>query len=494
MEALPGEVYGSVQVRAMDRYAIDHGGIPGYALMQRAAQAAFALLRREWPAARRIAVLCGAGNNGGDGYVLARLALAAGLEVQLAALVDPARLSGDAAQAWRDFHDAGGQCLEFSTATLATADVIVDALLGTGLDRPVAGPLGSCIESVNVSGKPVLALDLPSGLDADDGQVHGVAVHATRTITFVALKSGLYFGAGPDYSGPISFAGLGVPEAARAEHSPVLRRMNERLLAAALPDRHRTAHKGDHGRVLIVGGLAMAGAARLAGEAALRSGAGLVTVATRPAAAAAIVAGRPEIIAQAVRTTSALQTLAVAADVIAVGPGLGVSHRARRFLSTVLAAGKPLIVDADALALIATEPQRCEHWILTPHPGEAGRLLGTDAAAIQQDRRGAVAAIVARYGGVCVLKGAGTLVSVRSGVPWVCDRGNPGMATAGCGDVLTGVIAALVAQGADLELAAAAGVLVHARAGDRAAAGGERGVLAGDLVEELPACVNPPWN
>lgn len=494
MEALPGEVYGSVQVRAMDRYAIDHSGIPGYALMQRAAQAAFALLRHEWPAARRIAVLCGAGNNGGDGYVLARLALAAGLEVQLAALVDPARLSGDAAQAWRDFRHAGGQCQEFTAATLATADVIVDALLGTGLDRPVTGPLGSCIEAVNAAGKPVLSLDLPSGLDADNGQVRGVAVRASRTITFVALKSGLYLGAGPDHTGPISFAGLGVPDAARTEHSPLLRRMDEGLLAAALPHRHRTAHKGDHGRVLIVGGLAMAGAARLAGEAALRSGAGLVTVATRPAAAAAIVAGRPEIIAQAVRSTSALQALAAAADVIAIGPGLGLSHRARRFLSTVLAAGKPLIVDADALALIAAEPQRCEHWILTPHPGEAGRLLGTDAAAIQQDRRGAVAAIVARYGGVCLLKGAGTLVSVRSGAPWVCDRGNPGMATAGCGDVLTGVIAALVAQGADLELAAAAGVLVHACAGDRAAAGGERGVLAGDLVEELPACVNPPWN
>ncbi|TAK50847.1 MAG: NAD(P)H-hydrate dehydratase [Gammaproteobacteria bacterium] len=494
MEALPGEVYGSVQVRAMDRYAIDDCGIPGYALMQRAAQAALALLRCEWPSARRIAVLCGAGNNGGDGYVLARLALAVGLEVQLAALVDPARLSGDAAQAWKDFHRAGGLCQEFTDAMLATADVIVDALLGTGLDRPVTGPLGSCIAATNAAGRPVLSLDLPSGLDADSGLVRGVAVHATRTITFVALKSGLYLGAGPDHSGPISFAGLGVPATARAEHAPLLRRMDQGLLEAALPRRHRTAHKGDHGRVLIVGGLAMAGAARLAGEAALRSGAGLVTVATRPAAAAAIVAGRPEIIAQAVRSTSALQALAAAADVIAVGPGLGLSHRARRFLSTVLAAGKPLIVDADALALIAADPQHCEHWILTPHPGEAGRLLGTDAAAVQQDRRGAVAAIVARYGGICVLKGAGTLVSVRSGAPWVCDRGNPGMATAGCGDVLTGVIAALVAQGADLELAAAAGVLVHSRAGDRAAAGGERGVLAGDLVEELRACVNPPWN
>ena len=494
MEALPGEVYGSAQVRAMDRYAIDLGGIPGYALMQRAAQAAFALLRHEWPAARRIAVLCGAGNNAGDGYVLGRLALAAGFDVRLSALVDPARLAGDAAQAWTDFGIAGGQCQPFSAAMLAATDVIVDALLGTGLDRPVSGPLGACIEAVNASGKPVLALDLPSGLDADSGLVSGVAVRATRTITFVALKAGLYLGVGPDHTGTISFAGLGVPGRARDEHAPVFRRMDERLLEAALPRRQRTAHKGDHGRVLIVGGLAMAGAARLAGEAALRAGAGLVTVATRPAAAAAIVAGRPELIALAIPSAGALRALTASAGVIAVGPGLGLSDRARRFLNVVLAAGKPLVVDADALALVAAAPRRCEQWILTPHPGEAARLLGTDAAAIQRDRRGAIAAIVSRYGGVCVLKGAGTLVSASSGAPWVCDRGNPGMATAGCGDVLTGIIAALVAQGAELELAAAAGVFLHARAGDRAAAGGERGLLASDLVAELPSCVNPPWN
>lgn len=493
MEALPAEIYESAQVRAMDRHAIE-GGIPGYALMQRAAQAAFALLRSEWPAARRITVCCGAGNNAGDGYVLARLALAAGLEVRVIALVGPERLGGDAARAWADFRAAGGQAEPFATAALAGGELLVDALLGTGLDRDVSGTFAACIEALNAAGRPVLALDLPSGLDADTGLVRGVAVHATRTITFVALKAGLYLGAGPDHVGALGFAGLGVPDALRAAQQPVLRRMDERLVEAALPRRRPTAHKGDHGRVLIVGGLAMAGAARLAGEAALRAGAGLVTVATRPASAAAIVAGRPELIVQPLRTTQALAELCAAADVIAVGPGLGTGHRARRFLATALESGRPLVVDADALTLIAKEPRHSARWILTPHPGEAARLLGTDTAAVQRDRPGALAGLVARYGGTSVLKGAGTLVSTAAGPPWLCDRGNPGMATAGCGDVLTGIIAALVAQGAAPGLAAAAGVFVHARAGDRAAAQGERGLLAGDLIRELCACVNPPWS
>ncbi|MBM5811429.1 MAG: NAD(P)H-hydrate epimerase, partial [Gammaproteobacteria bacterium] len=279
METLPAEIYGSAQVRAMDRQAIA-GGIPGYALMQRAAQAAFALLRREWPQARRITVCCGAGNNAGDGYVVARLARAAGLEVRVLALIWPERLGGDAARAWADFHDAGGQAEPFTEAAFTGCELVVDALLGTGLDREVTGALAACIEAINAAGRPVLALDVPSGLDADTGLVRGVAVRATRTITFVALKAGLYLGVGPDHVGTLGFAGLGVPDETRAAQPPVLRRMHARLLEAALPRRRATAHKGDHGRVLIVGGLVMAGAARLAGEAALRAGAGLVTVAT----------------------------------------------------------------------------------------------------------------------------------------------------------------------------------------------------------------------
>ncbi|MBX3703870.1 MAG: NAD(P)H-hydrate dehydratase [Steroidobacteraceae bacterium] len=494
MEPLPVEVHSAAQVRAMDRHAIERAGIPGCTLMQRAAEAALASLRRSWPAARRVAVLCGAGNNGGDGYVLARLAQAAGLQVAVAALVDPARLSGDAARAFADFTAAGGRHVPFSKRVLEGAALVVDALLGTGLDRQVTGELRACIEAVNASGLPVLALDVPSGLDADTGRVRGAAIAAARTITFVGLKSGLYLGAARAHTGPIEFAGLGVPDAARAGMTPVLRRLHAGLLAAALPQRARLAHKGEHGRVLVVGGHAMAGAARLAGEAALRTGAGLVAVATTAASATAIVGRRAELICHAAGSAAKLRPLLKAADAVAVGPGMGLDRRAASLLAATLAARKPCVVDADAITLAARRPRRRDRWILTPHPGEAARLLRSNTAAVQRDRLAALHAVASKYGGVCVLKGAGTLVSSASGPPWVCDRGNPGMATAGSGDVLTGIVAALLAGGVDLELAAAAGVLLHAMAGDRAAARGERGVIAGDLIAQLRDVAQPPWN
>lgn len=494
MELLPALVYTAAQVRAMDRHAIGVAGIPGYTLMQRAAEAALSLLRQHWPDAHRITVLCGSGNNGGDGYVLARLARDAGLAVNACAVADPLRLAGDAARAYADFTAAGGRDSGLNAASLGTTDVIVDALLGTGLDRPVEGPIRDCIDAVNSCGLPVLALDLPSGLDADSGLIHGAAISATRTITFVALKSGLYLGDAWDCVGELAFAGLGIPESAREAQVPVLRRMDSTLLEAALPRRRRSAHKGDHGRVLVVGGLAMPGAARLAGEAALRAGAGLVTVATEAQSVVSIVAGRPELICNAVKSAAELKVLLNAADAGAIGPGLGLSRSARDLFETVTACAKALVLDADALAMLAERPWHRDNWVLTPHPGEAARLLGTDTAAIQRDRLGSARAIAARYGGICVLKGAGTLVVAGDRLPWVCDRGNPGMATAGAGDLLTGIIAALVAGGCDLERAAAAGVLLHACAGDRAAGAGERGMIASDLIAQLRAVVNPPWN
>jgi ADP-dependent NAD(P)H-hydrate dehydratase / NAD(P)H-hydrate epimerase len=494
MESLPALVYAAAQVRAMDRHAIDVAGIQGYALMQRAAEAALSLLRRQWPDANRVTVLCGSGNNAGDGYVLARLARDLGLSVNACAIVDPLRLAGDAARAYADFVGTGGRECGFTNASLAATDVVVDALLGTGLDRPVDGAMRECIEAVNASQVPVLALDLPSGLDADTGLAQGSAISATRTITFVALKAGLFLGDARDCVGELSFDGLGIPEVSRATQQPVMERMDGKLLEAALPRRRRTAHKGDYGRVLIVGGFAMPGAARLAGEAALRAGAGLVTVATEVQGIPSIISGRPELICHAVKSAAELERLLDAADVVAIGPGLGLGRSAREVFGTVAGSGTALVVDADALTLLAEKPQQRDDWILTPHPGEAARLLGTNAAVIQRDRLGSARAIAARYGGVCVLKGAGTLVVGGDSLPLVCDFGNPGMATAGAGDVLTGIVAALVAGGCDLARAASAGVLLHARAGDRAAQAGERGLVASDLIAQLQTVVNPPWN
>jgi NAD(P)H-hydrate epimerase len=494
MDAMPAGVYSAASVRAMDRHAIERAGIAGYELMQRAGAAALDALQRHWPDAKRITILCGAGNNAGDGYVLARLARAAGIAVRVAATAEPAKLSGDAARAFSDFDRNGGKAEPIDASSLDGADVIVDALLGTGIDRPVQGTFRDAIEAVNRARAPVLALDIPSGLDADTGLPHGAAVRATRTLTFVAPKAGLYLGESPDYVGALELAELDLPANARAAAKPVLLRMTDALPAAALPTRRRTAHKGEHGRVLIVGGFVMAGAARLAGEAALRTGAGLVTVATGKEDMGAIVASRPELIARPAASGANLRWLLAAADSVAIGPGLGTGREAHEAFDAAIDSDRPLIVDADALNLLAAAPRRRDKWVLTPHPGEAARLLGADADTVQRDRLGSVREIVSRYGGCCVLKGAHTLVQGPDPVAWVCDRGNPGMATAGSGDVLTGIIAALIAGGAAPALAAAAGVLLHAEAGDRAARAGMRGMIAGDLLAELRAAVNAPWS
>jgi ADP-dependent NAD(P)H-hydrate dehydratase / NAD(P)H-hydrate epimerase len=290
---------------------------------------------------------------------------------------------------------------------------------------------------------------------------------------------------------------LGVLAPALPQFAPLLRRIDESELAQSLPRRRRDAHKGNHGRVLIIGGgSGMPGALRLAGEAALRAGAGLVTVAGAAENLVAVTATRPELIYLPVSSVTSLAEVIGAADVIAIGPGLGQSDWAQRLWSQVQRAGNGCaVVDADALNLLAATPVKLpSHWILTPHPGEAGRLLGSDAGAVQADRLGAARELHSRYGAVVVLKGAGTLVvsTQASAVELViCERGNPGMATAGMGDVLTGIVAGLRAQLQDSALAARLGVLVHALAGDSAAQGGQRGLIASDVLDELRSWMNP---
>lgn len=492
MADLPIQIHSVRQVRALDHYAIERLGFPGYALMTRAGEAAFAALRSSFPAAVHYLVVCGFGNNAGDGYVVARLALLANLRVTVVALHLPEALTGDARRAWEDFKDAGGTVEAWNVERLTEVDVIVDAIFGTGLSRVLEARLCACVNALNQSGKPIFSLDVPSGLDADTGRVLGAAVCAERTITFVGLKQGFYLADGPDHVGTIMFDGLDIPGEATAQVGWVAERLTDACVKRALPRRRRTSHKGQHGHVLIVGGgPGMAGAVRLAGEACLRVGAGLVTVVTHPQNAVAIVAGRPELMCRGVATPADLQPLLAAADVVAVGPGLGRDGWAAELLDAVLTTAVPLIVDADALNLLAQRPIRRDDWILTPHPGEAARLLGSNTTAVQVDRLGSLRQLVSRYGGTVVLKGAGTLIGCAESPPAVCDRGNPGMAVPGMGDVLTGVIAGIAAQCRQASLAAQAGVYVHATAGDMAARHGERGLLASDLFTYLPACVNP---
>ncbi|WP_297529525.1 NAD(P)H-hydrate dehydratase [Thiohalobacter sp.] len=484
-------LYRAEQVREMDRRAIEERGIPGCELMSRAGAALFAVLRECWPEARRVGVLCGAGNNGGDGWVVARLAQAAGLEVTVVSLLEPERLQGEAARAARDAVGAGVRWQPF-TGGLPEADVRVDALLGTGLARPVAGPWAEAIGLLNVSGRPVIAVDVPSGVDADTGAIRGAAVRAEVTVSFIGRKFGLYTGAGSECGGERRFDDLGVPSEVSAGLVPHGWLAVPGLVTRWLPRRHRNAHKGDFGHVLVVGGQpGMAGAARLASAAALRTGAGLVSLATHPVHAAIAAAERPELMARGVADAEALAPLLARAGVIALGPGLGQGDWGRPLFEAGLDSGLPLVVDADGLNLLAGAPRRCDRWVLTPHPGEAARLLDRPVAEVQADRHAAVRDLAVRYGGVAVLKGAGTLVSDGETVA-VVGRGNPGMGSGGMGDLLTGVIAALRAQGLTATEAALLGAWVHAEAGDRAAAeGGERGLLASDLLPWLRRLVNP---
>ena len=490
---LPDKLYRAEQVREMDRVVIENCKISGLTLMEQAGSATYLVLRSTWPDAKKITVLCGSGNNGGDGYVLARLAHEAGCIVRLLHIDTLERLQGDARQAADALIATGLKPETFTREKLADADVLVDALLGTGLDREVVGKLKTVIDAVNALDTPVLSIDIPSGLNADTGRVMGVAVKANLTINFIGLKQGLFTGVGREYAGKIMFDDLGVPKKIYKNVTPASRRIDLGRLNSLLSARARSAHKGHYGHVLIVGGdSGYAGAARMAGEAAARVGAGLVSLATRAEHAAVISMARPEIMAHGVESTGQLLPLLERANIVAIGPGLGQSHWALSLLAKILESELPIVVDADALNLLAQEPAQNKRWILTPHPGEAARLLACDTAMIQTDRFTAARKLQQRYGGVIVLKGSGTVIVDQDGDVAVCSAGNPGMASGGMGDVLTGVIAGFVAQGYGLGDAARLGVCLHAAAGDEAAREGERGLLASDLMPLLRRLVNPP--
>lgn len=489
---LPTPLYLAAQVRAIDRVAIEEANIPGYQLMTRAAEFALLQLRERWPAAKTIGIACGAGNNAGDGYVLGRLAAAAGLRVRVISLVAPEKLAGDAAIAYRDF--AGAGLSVESWPTKPDADLWVDALLGTGLDRPLSGDFEACVRWLNGCRKPLFALDIPTGVDADLGIVHNVAVAAEATATFVGLKLGLFLAEGRALVGALAFDDLGIPGWVYERFEAARRRLDPQQLEDALPPRDWNAHKGTHGTVVVVaGGQGMGGAARLAGEAALRSGAGLVKVVTHPEHASALAQARPELIVRAAADPNVLdEVLRTDCSCLVIGPGLGQEPWSRALFDRALAAGGTRVIDADGLNLLAQAPVPLDpDTVLTPHPREAGRLLGWTAKEVQSRRGQALDALTEKTRATVVLKGSGTLVSDPGGAPWLCAYGNPGLATAGTGDVLAGVIGGLAAQLGDPVVAARLGVLTHALAGDSAAQRGQRGLLASDLMPEIRRWVNP---
>ena len=495
IDDLPQSLHRAAGVRELDRIAIEDAGIPGFTLMRRAGRAAFRLLQASWPEAGRIAVLCGSGNNGGDGCIVAAEAARRGLEVELYLMAPRERLRGAAAAALDAALEAGVTPRPWQGGPLQ-ADVVVDALLGTGLSGAVRADYRQAIEAINRSAAPVLAIDIPSGLCSDTGTVLGAAVTAARTLSFIGMKLGLLTGDGRSCAGRVHFDDLQVPGAVLAQVAAVCRRLDGGDLGAALPPRPRSAHKGSYGHVLVAGGdHGMGGAGVLAALAAARCGAGLVSLASRPGHVAAAMARAPEVMSHAVSSGQELQPLLARPTTLVVGPGLGRAPWGEQLLFHARESGKPLVVDADGLNLLAAaglqRPEGAGPWVLTPHPGEAARLLGASVAEVQRDRLAAVRELSRRSGATVVLKGSGTLIDDGSGTPALCPYGNPGMATGGMGDVLSGVIGALLAQGHAPLRAAELGVLLHALAADRAAAEGERGMLAGDLLPWLRRLVNP---
>lgn len=495
--SLPLEIYQVDSIRFMEKQAMTTLSISENTLMLRAAEAAFKVLRQHFEKATDICIVCGGGNNAGDGYYLAKLIKEAGLSVEIFYLLEPSQLTGAARWAYEEASAMSIEMRAFSATMKTEADLIVDAIFGTGLSRRVEDIFLEAIMWINDKFLPTLALDIPSGIAADTGTALGNAVIADATITFLGLKSGLMTGEALDYVGHLFFDDLQLPSNIFEEIPAYALRLSYDDMKEFLLPRFRNAHKGECGHVLIVGGdYGMAGAVCMTANAALRAGAGLVSVITHQEHVAGILGFHPEVMVYSDEKVN-WEFLLSRSTVIVIGPGLGKSAWSEEMYlaATKVASDIPVVIDADGLYFLKKHPLSSP-MILTPHPGEAAQLLEMSVADIQLDRYGALQKMNEKYPtAACLLKGAGSLVLDEAGIFGVCTAGNPGMATAGMGDILTGIIAGLLAEGRDRFFALAMGVLLHGMAGDEVAfQKGQRGMMATDLLPMIQELVNPYAN
>jgi len=485
-------------MREFDRHASEVGKLPSLLLMENAGRGAAEAIVRHFPG-RRCVVVCGSGNNGGDGYVVARRMLTLGIDVQVLSSTPAERLGPDAAIMQQAYRALGGSTAALTPEALAhvgSADstVIVDALLGTGLDREVREPLSSVIEAINRAPCPVASLDIPSGIDADTGSVLGVAVRADLTITFAHPKLGLLTPRGLEHTGRLEVADIGVPGelVQHVGHSAVTIECAD--LKGLADRRGASSHKGDSGRVAILAGSpGTIGAARLVARAALRAGAGLVTIINFDDVATRLEAQVSEVMTARLDPAApaeSLSELARHSDALVIGPGLGVNDRTRELVLAALELPCAKVIDAGALSVLASNPgvlARASRTILTPHPGEAGRLLGESASAIERDRFESLASLVQLTQAVVILKGAHSLVGAPGELPRVNTTGSAVLATGGSGDVLAGILGAFSVGRTPFEAAQLA-VGVHGLAGEswQRRTGADRGLLASEIADELP--------
>ena len=480
--------YSAKQSKAIDGYAIHQQAISGLLLMKRAGLFTYETLLNHYPKTKKILVLCGTGNNGGDGFVVAQLAMMAGIQTDVFLNGQVSHIKNDAQLAYQEFVQIGGQITQSTPKKLGDYDVIIDALFGIGLDkkRPIKGKLADWIALINQHPCPVIAVDIPSGLDANTGQIHGCALKAERTCTFITQKPGLYQFHGQDTAGQVHFSSLFLSDEILHSQPSVGQNHPLKYWLQQLTTRPAYSHKGSTGKVALLGGdQNMMGAVQMAGLAALKVGVGLVKVITHAEHGIALTQALPELMCYA---PDALEVQLQQVDVIAVGPGLGLNTWGKTLLNQSLLHPQPKVIDADALTLLAqntTLTNMEANWVLTPHPGEAARLLNTTTENVQKNRIKAIKAIHKQYGGVIVLKGNASLIFDGKRLE-ICLAGNPGMATGGMGDVLTGTISGLIAQGLPLFEAACLGVSLHAHAGDIIAQQkGQLGLLPTELASTL---------
>ena len=494
---LPKLLYSAQAVREMDRFAIAEQGVDGFELMNKAARFSFHALVKQWPDTKNIVVLCGSGNNAGDGYIVAALAKKRGWNVEVFFASPPEKLKGDALAAYHECLETQTTCKAFDQLTFKKLcknknTVVVDALLGTGLNSEVKGIYAEIIETTNQQDCPILAIDIPSGLSADTGEAFGLAIKANLTATLIGLKIGLFTSSGRHYSGIIDFSDLDLEMNQFKHIAPIADRLDLNYLLKELAPRPRDAHKGNCGHAMIIGGdLGYGGAIVLAATATTRMGAGLTTVITQAAHRTALLSSIPEAMIHTSQNMQDVEQTLAKADVVIIGPGLGQSAWSEKMLLAALNSDKPLVIDADALNLLSTKFSsfieastfRAKHHIFTPHPGEAARMLKSSTSEIQSDRVIAIKALQEKWDGTMLLKGSGSLICSTENSVSLCPYGNPGMASGGMGDVLSGLIGGLLAQGLEPGYALKLAVCIHAKAADIASNEfGERGLLASDLI------------
>lgn len=491
----PHRLYSVEQCRELDRLAIEgnaeDSGIASYVLMQRAASAIYEFSQLRFSQSQSILVLTGSGNNAGDGYLFAKMSLENGRNVCVYSLVSTDDLSGDARLAYLDWIDAGGELTTDLNDALHRADLIIDAILGTGIQRDLNAEWIAIIDEINDFETPVIAVDIPTGLSADTGAVLGNALVADYTISFIALKKGLFTGMARDYCGEIIFNDLQIPVSVYSVLDEEANLLTEEDYSSFQIQRKPCAHKGQTGHLLIVGGNhGMCGAIIMAAQSALRSGVGRVSVVTRPEHVNAVVAAQPELMVYGLDEPVIPDELLKRVNVIGIGPGLGRDDWSKQLFDQVIYQDHYKLLDADALYHLPDHAADLSDTVITPHPGEAAQLLDTDVETIESDRFQTVEQLYQEYNAVVVLKGAGTLIYDGFQAVDICPFGNSSMATAGMGDVLSGIIAALMAQGYEIADAARAGVCVHSKAADDAIVEGKVGLVATDLLAFIRARLN----